>query len=255
VFLSGNVTGVPDWRAEVIERLKGYKVLIFNPRCGSDKDFVSAEDQIRWEFDHLQKANILVFWFAKGSDSPMTLFEYGRYGINAMRPVFVGADKEYSRRSDVLIQMKLANKEWHLHGDLGAMIDAVKGQLVPMPKYEPGKQLVEIHRFRNGNQGQISKEGELELYVCQQRLELSTFRMCCSDYLMVNNILFAEFLGKKFLLAYEKDGVMLLCKGDGRFQISLAGSDPQWCRKCGAEVSPPGCTPGPVCKNCCIACR
>jgi hypothetical protein len=257
LFLAGGITNCPDWQQEMIKLLHGYKVMIYNPRRENFpiNEPTAAATQIQWEFDHLQSADMVLFWFARGSDNPIVLFEYGRHGINAERPVFVGADLEYSRRQDVIMQTKFAQRTYHVHGQLSGLADAVKSQLVLMPKYGPGKQLVEVHRFKTGNQGQISKEGELYLNVKERRLELSTFRICCSDFLTFNNVLVTEFLNKLFLVAYEQDGVMTPCKGDGMFQISLAGYDPQWCRKCGAEVSPPGCTPGPVCNACCTACR
>lgn len=257
IFLAGGITNCPDWQKEVIEKLNGYKVMIFNPRRDNfpigEPD--AAETQIKWEFEHLQKADIVLFWFAKGSDNPIALFEYGRHGFDANRLIFVGADPEYSRRKDVIIQTKLSKEEWHIRGDLGALIHAVTLHLELMPKFGPGKQSVEIHRFRQGNQGELQPEGEIVLDVQERSLDLSTFRMCCSDFLVRRTVLTAEFIGRTFLLAHEKNGRMVSTRGGDKLRISLAGSDSVWCRRCGAEVTPPQRHPGPVCESCCTTCH
>jgi hypothetical protein len=257
LFLAGGITNCPDWQKEVIEKLKGYKVVIFNPRRDNFPigDPAAAEEQIKWEFEHLQDANMVLFWFSRGSDNPIVLFEYGRHGFTATRASFVGVDPEYSRRNDVIIQTKLAKRYLFVHSSLDDLIQAVITRLTPLPKFGPGQQVVEVCRFRSGNQGQLDQEGELLLDVRERRMELSTFRMCCSDFLVYNNVLVAGFLNRTFLMAYEKEGKMASSMGGDKLRIHLASYDPQWCRKCGAEVTPPGPTPGPVCKSCCITCH
>jgi hypothetical protein len=243
LFLAGGITNCPNWQATAIEKLKDFKVIIFNPRRDNFpiEDQQAAEQQIKWEFDYLAKADMVLFWFAKGSDNPIVLFEYGRHGINPERPVYVGTDLGYSRRRDVIIQTKLAHKQYHIHGDLNELLNSVKVALERLPRFIPGQQLVHIHRFKNGNQGQLEKEGEIMLKVEKAEMLLSTFRMCCSDYLNACTVLTTGFLGKTFLVAYERsDGVMIPSKGDSELRITLASDDPQWCRNCGAKITLPG---------------
>ena len=111
LFLAGGITGCPDWQADVVKLLENTDVILFNPRR---KDFpihdpLAAEAQIKWEHDHLRKANAILFWFPKETLCPIVLYELGAWSMTA-KPIFVGMHPYYQRRHDVEIQTKLVRR-------------------------------------------------------------------------------------------------------------------------------------------------
>ena len=116
IFLAGGITNCPDWQTRMVALLKDTDLVVYNPRR---KDFPigdpkAALEQITWEKEFLDKVDMILFWFAKGSLNPIVLFEYGKWLMNlrnneAYKPIFVGIDPEYARRQDVEIQTMLEN--------------------------------------------------------------------------------------------------------------------------------------------------
>lgn len=115
VFLAGGITNCPDWQSELIEKLKYLpKVTIYNPRRANFPidDPNASEEQITWEYIHLQNADVVVFWFSRGSLNPIVLYELGMWGNSrAGRPMIIGIDPEYERKQDVVIQTVLAKPD------------------------------------------------------------------------------------------------------------------------------------------------
>lgn len=113
LFLAGGITNCPNWQQELVnlledELLSGMNLVIYNPRrenfpIGDPK---AAYEQIEWEHTHLAKADIISFWFSRGSPNPIVFFEYGKW-FNTGKPVFLGIDPEFNRKQDVLIQSEL----------------------------------------------------------------------------------------------------------------------------------------------------
>lgn len=118
VFLAGGTSNCPNWQLEIVEifsEVCSDKVVMFNPRR-EDWRFDNGESyrQIKWESEHLSRADIIAFWFAKGSVNPISLFEYGYYGLGSNRTIVVGADMEYSRKYDIMVQTKIIREEQHV---------------------------------------------------------------------------------------------------------------------------------------------
>src|SRR5262249_54129317 len=70
----------------------------------------AAEEQIRWEFEHLRKADAILFWFPGETLCPIALYELGAWSMTD-KPLFVGTHPAYARRQDVLIQTRLARPD------------------------------------------------------------------------------------------------------------------------------------------------
>jgi hypothetical protein len=114
LFIAGGITNCPEWQLDLIDRLMPVVDLtIFNPRR---KNFQSnnpaiEEEQIVWEYNKLREANLISFWFSAGSLNPITLYELGKHGNSSKKQIFVGCDKNYERKYDVMIQTHLARPE------------------------------------------------------------------------------------------------------------------------------------------------
>lgn len=114
LFLAGGITNCPDWQSVLIDDLKEIPNLtIYNPRRKNFpiNDPSATEAQITWEYAQLLNADIIIYWFSRGSLNPIVLFELGRYGLSSQVPMIIGIDPEYERKSDVLYQTKLSRPE------------------------------------------------------------------------------------------------------------------------------------------------
>ncbi|KAG8357915.1 hypothetical protein FVEN_g4526 [Fusarium venenatum] len=86
IFLAGitTSTGEPDWRQALTDALNNYPVTILNPNR-PDWDSTWREDfsdkrwveQVSWELDMQEAADIVVFMFHEATEAPISLMELG----------------------------------------------------------------------------------------------------------------------------------------------------------------------------------
>ena len=109
VFLAGGITGCPDWQREATELLAGDDVVVLNPRRERSVGVEAVAEQIAWEFAHLRRASLVLFWFPVSVESvqPIALYELGMH-VGLGTRIVVGADRSYIRRLDVELQLALA---------------------------------------------------------------------------------------------------------------------------------------------------
>jgi hypothetical protein len=128
LFLAGGIQKCPQWQKEMIDLLKDVKNLsIYNPRRENfpidDPD--AAEEQITWEYNHLKNADMISFWFSKGSLNPIVLLELGKWGLSSEKPIFIGIDEGYEREQDVVIQTKLARPDIEIVYSLKGLVKQI----------------------------------------------------------------------------------------------------------------------------------
>lgn len=114
IFLAGGISGCPDWQSEFIGLLDGrLSVTILNPRRESFPmgDQEAGKEQIKWEYRHLRRADVIVFWFCAETLQPIALFELGAWSMVQSKPLFVGAHPDYERRFDVVQQLGLVRPD------------------------------------------------------------------------------------------------------------------------------------------------
>lgn len=122
IFLAGGITNCPDWQQEMIQLLEDADLILLNPRRA---DFPihnsdAAEEQIKWEYDHLRLANAILFWFPCETLCPIVLYELGAWSMTD-KPLFVGVHPDYARRRDVDIQTELARLDVEIVYSLGEL--------------------------------------------------------------------------------------------------------------------------------------
>lgn len=111
LFMAGGITNCPNWQLDFANLLAVRPdLIVLNPRR---MNFPSKEEnpnidneQITWEFDHIQAADAISFWFTDATVQPITLFELGKACVSKQN-LFVGVDPNYMRRNDVEIQLGL----------------------------------------------------------------------------------------------------------------------------------------------------
>jgi len=108
VFLAGGITDCPDWQQEMVQLLQDTDLILLNPRRADFPihDPNAARGQIIWEYEHLRKADAILFWFPCETLCPIALYELGAWSISG-KPIFVGVHPDYPRRQDVEIQINL----------------------------------------------------------------------------------------------------------------------------------------------------
>ena len=109
IFLAGSIDmgNAIDWQQEIIGHFKENKALcFFNPRR---KDWDSSwqqtienthfNEQVTWELDALELADLIVFYFAPNSQAPISLLELGLFARN--KNVIVCCPTGYWRKGNV----------------------------------------------------------------------------------------------------------------------------------------------------------
>lgn len=86
VFLGGSIDmgGAPDWQAAMTAALSDMDVVILNPRRPDwnpawrpDADEPEFRRQVEWELSALEASDVIVMYFAPGTQSPVSLLEMG----------------------------------------------------------------------------------------------------------------------------------------------------------------------------------
>jgi hypothetical protein len=110
VFLAGTTTRTagPDWREILIECLGDLSVTIFNPlrpdwdsSWKEDVGFPPFREQVEWELDMQEEADLVVIYYGPNTDAPISLLELGLCARSGKALVF--CHKEYRKRGNVCI--------------------------------------------------------------------------------------------------------------------------------------------------------
>lgn len=129
VFLAGGITGCPDWQLEMAILLNDTNLVLFNPRRAHFPigDPNASETQITWEYEHLRRADRILFWFPKDNAAgcPIALFELG-YWLGQRKPLAVGVEPGYTREEDVRVQTQLERPEINVVSTLQTLAAAVR---------------------------------------------------------------------------------------------------------------------------------
>jgi len=134
LFLAGGITNCPDWQSEIIKipGLKELDITVWNPRRADfpidDPD--AADEQIRWEFEKLNRSHIISFWFCKETLCPIVLYELGRHLVRSCVDdtveVVIGVEPGYERHLDVCIQSRLVDPDVFHCSDLAGLVFGIR---------------------------------------------------------------------------------------------------------------------------------
>lgn len=107
IFLAGSIDNgaAENWQRKFCDAFRDKDVTIYNPRRDNWDENLSGDafrEQVEWELDHLEKVDLVVFYFAPGSISPITLLELGLTAESGM-PIIVCCPKEFWRSGNVEI--------------------------------------------------------------------------------------------------------------------------------------------------------
>jgi hypothetical protein len=106
VILYGAILPEPAWQTSLAASLSHLPIDILDPRRDDwdsswveDISFPLFKEQVAWEMDHAQVASVIVFYFAPGRETPITLLELGMYA--ASRKAVVCCPEGFYKRGNV----------------------------------------------------------------------------------------------------------------------------------------------------------
>jgi hypothetical protein len=106
VFLAGSIEmgKAEPWQQQVVNTLKDENVLILNPRRDDwDSSWVQKienaqfREQVEWELDGQERADLVLLYFDPTTKSPITLLELGRF----FNKTFVCCPEGFWRKGNV----------------------------------------------------------------------------------------------------------------------------------------------------------
>ncbi|KAK0701184.1 hypothetical protein B0T21DRAFT_300689 [Apiosordaria backusii] len=110
VFLAGTTTRTngPDWRDTLFQSISRLPITVFNPlrtdwdsSWQEDIEFAPFREQVEWEFDMLNRADLVVVYFGPQTDAPISLLEFGLSARSGR--IIVCCHKDYKKRGNVKI--------------------------------------------------------------------------------------------------------------------------------------------------------
>lgn len=142
VFIAGTIEmgSGENWQPKAIKELSGKVGAIYNPRRedwdSSWKQSISDpkfSEQVNWELDHIERADIVYFYFDPKSKSPITLLELGQVsGVGEKRagapPAVICCPPGFWRRGNIEIVCARENIPLYVDFDesLGAVLTILR---------------------------------------------------------------------------------------------------------------------------------
>ncbi|WP_312709464.1 nucleoside 2-deoxyribosyltransferase domain-containing protein [Stenotrophomonas sp.] len=136
VFLAGSIEmgKAGDWQAQVQQALADDGALMLNPRredwnpawkpSASDENF---RQQVQWELAALEKADIVLMYFTPGTQSPITLLEFGLYARSGK--LLVAAPEGFWRKGN----LDITGDRYGVprYDNLAELVNAVRARIHP----------------------------------------------------------------------------------------------------------------------------
>ncbi|KAL2018613.1 hypothetical protein VTK56DRAFT_583 [Thermocarpiscus australiensis] len=110
VFLAGTTSRAsgPDWRETLINAVSHLPITIFNPlrpdwdsTWREDVTFAPFREQVEWELDMQEQADVIVVYYGPGTDAPISLLELGLCARSGK--AIVVCHEGYSKRGNVQV--------------------------------------------------------------------------------------------------------------------------------------------------------
>lgn len=127
IFLAGSIEmgSAENWQQELIELLSKYKdINILNPRRdvwdATWKQSInnpSFKEQVNWELDGIEIADLVIFYFDPATKSPITMLELGMVLGQGDTDVIIYCPEGFWRKGNIEVLCDRAGKSAYLHYD------------------------------------------------------------------------------------------------------------------------------------------
>lgn len=131
LFLAGSIEmgKAEAWQNKVIQKLEGLEIMVLNPRRVIWAQTIQPvaknwqfKEQVDWELDGLEAADIIAFHFCPNTLSPISLLELGLYAKSGK--IVVYCPNEFYRKGNVdVLSMKY---KFPIYEDFDAFIKGIK---------------------------------------------------------------------------------------------------------------------------------
>jgi hypothetical protein len=134
VFLAGSIEmgTAPDWQTKIAGELPPATIL--DPRRAEwdaswrqSIDEPKFREQVEWELDGLDRADVIAMWFVPNTKSPITLLELGLYARSGK--LLVGCPEGYWRKGNIEVVCRTFDVP--LFDTWEMFVDAVRARLAP----------------------------------------------------------------------------------------------------------------------------
>lgn len=107
-FVAGSIEmgNAPNWQSQFRDLVGNLRIILLNPRRDFwdegwrlEKENPMFRRQVEWEQAGLRKSDLIVFYFAPGTNSPLTLLELGLFACSGK--CVVCCPKGFSRKGTV----------------------------------------------------------------------------------------------------------------------------------------------------------
>lgn len=117
VFLAGGISDCDNWQNVVIDYIKSHaeshyldNLVILNPR-GDESKILSFDEKQVWDFDNLNEADIVSFYFCKNATQSTSMYELGRhlalYGCGYHDKIVVSIESGFKKENVLNDQCQL----------------------------------------------------------------------------------------------------------------------------------------------------
>jgi hypothetical protein len=116
IFLAGSIEmgKSEDWQQKVINAVVDFEKIVFNPRRENwdstweqSIDNPKFKEQVDWELERLEEADLIIMNFTPGTISPISLMEFGLYARSGKMVVY--CPEGYFRKGNVDVVCKRYN--------------------------------------------------------------------------------------------------------------------------------------------------
>ncbi len=110
VFLAGSIEmgKAVDWQSQLIAALDNLPITVFNPRrvdwdssWTQSKDDPRFREQVEWELDHLDRADVIALYLDPATKSPISLLELGLHADRTDNKLIVCCPEGFWRKGNV----------------------------------------------------------------------------------------------------------------------------------------------------------
>ncbi len=133
IFLAGSIEmgKAEPWQERLAAELSDYDCVLYNPRR-TDWDSSWVQDptlgtqfnkQVTWELEHINEADLVIFYFDPATQSPITLLKLG-YALGSDIPVVVCCPDGYFRKGNVVITCDMVGES--VLNSFDELVDEIK---------------------------------------------------------------------------------------------------------------------------------
>lgn len=134
LFLAGSTSATSsNWRAALVTALSGVAITVLDPtRTDWDSSWVESasfppfREQVEWELEMQERADVVVVYFGAATDAPVSLLEFGLCARSG-KAVVVACEDGYRKQGNVEIVARRYGVE--MATDVNELADAVRRKL------------------------------------------------------------------------------------------------------------------------------